>query len=92
MDWQVSTKESEYRTLLNLKNVLEVSKDRMMGTQDYLVGMYYEIESRRFKNTIDEKVVYGWRDDVGVQTDMFAQAAASDEPFGPPLSDSELPF
>ena len=56
-------------------NVLEVSKDRMMGTQDYLVGMYYEIESRRFKNTNDENRVYGWRDDIGVQIDMFDQAA-----------------
>ena len=54
-------------------NVLEVSKDRMMGTQDYLVGMYYEIESRRFKNTNDEKRVYGWRDDIGRQTDMFEE-------------------
>lgn len=80
------------QTFFNFSNVLEVAKDRMMGTQDYLVGMYYEIESRRFKNTNDEKVVYGWRDDVGVQTDMFAQAEAHDDPFGPPLSDSELPF
>ena len=80
------------QTFFKFSNVLEVSKDRMMGTQDYLVGMYYEIESRRFKNTIDEKVVYGWRDDVGMQTDMFAQAAASDEPFGPPLNENEVPF
>jgi len=76
-------------------NVLEVSKDRMMGTQDYLVGMYYEIESRRFKNTNDEKRVYGWRDDIGVQTNMFEEpatpTATSDEmPFGAPTDD--VPF
>ena len=78
------------QTFFKFSNVLEVSKDRMMGTQDYLVGMYYEIESRRFKNTIDEKLVYGWREQPK-QTDMFADTN-SDDPFGPPLSDSELPF
>lgn len=79
-------------------NVLEVSKDRMMGTQDYLVGMYYEIESRRFKNTNDEKRVYGWRGDIGVQTDMFAEpvgqatvTTTTDMPFAPPGSD-DTPF
>lgn len=82
-------------------NVLEVSKDRMMGTQDYLVGMYYEIESRRFKNTNDEKRVYGWRGDIGVQTDMFAEEATAKPmptvnadngmPFAPP-SEDDTPF
>ena len=82
-------------------NVIEVAKDRMMGTHDLLVGMYYEQESRRFKNTNDEKREYGWRDDVGRQTDMFADYSAmasqtteedADNLFGPPLSESELPF
>ena len=75
-------------------NVLEVSKDRMMGTQDYLVGMYYEIESRRFKNSNDEKRVYGWRDDIGKQTDMFDEpdsVTGSDMPFAAP-TDDDAPF
>ena len=71
-------------------NVLEVSKDRMMGTQDYLVGMYYEIESRRFKNTNDEKRVYGWRDDNGVQAHMFDDVT-QDMPFGGPIEE-DAPF
>ena len=70
-------------------NVIEVSKDRMMGTQDYLVGMYYEIESRRFKNTNDEKRCYGWRDDIGQQQDMFEEPK-SDLPFDAPID--EVPF
>lgn len=41
-------------------NVVEVAKNRMYGIVDYMVGMYYEIESRRFKNMIDEKIVYNW--------------------------------
>lgn len=86
-------------------NVIEVAKDRMMGTQDYLVGMYYEMESRRFKNSEDERIFYGWRDDIGVQQDMFDDSVAmpskhtglsvainDDDPLGPPIEDSELPF
>lgn len=74
-------------------NVIEVSKDRMMGTQDYLVGMYYEIESRRFKNSNEERIIYGWRDDIGVQQDMFADTNINDDdPLGPPVPDNELPF
>lgn len=89
------------QTFFKFSNVLEVSKDRMMGTQDYLVGMYYEIESRRFKNTIDEKVVYGWRNDIGVQTNMYAEEATAkpmpaqnttnDMPFAPPTGE-DAPF
>ena len=81
------------KTFFNFGNVLEVAKNRMMGVQDFLCGMYYEIESRRFKNTNEEKVVYGWRDDVGKQQDMFADTDTNgDDPFGPPIPDSELPF
>jgi len=41
-------------------NVLEVAKNRMWGIVDLMVGMQYEIESRRFKNTLDETIHYGW--------------------------------
>lgn len=43
-------------------NCIEVCKNRMFGVVDYLVGMYYEIESRRFKNTMDEQVIYKWQE------------------------------
>jgi hypothetical protein len=85
-------------TFFNFSNVIEVAKDRMMGTQDYLVGMYYEVESRRFKNTNEERIVYGWRGDIGTQQEMFAdepvqhQQIENDRPFGDTLPESELPF
>lgn len=79
------------QTFFNYSNVLEVSKDRMWGTQDFLVGMFYEIESRRFKNTNDEKKVYGWRSGIASQPDMFEESRDS-MPFGPTLSDDEMPF
>ena len=41
-------------------NVIEIAKNRMFGAVDVLVGLHYEEESRRFKNTIDEDVRYGW--------------------------------
>lgn len=76
------------RTFFNFGNVIEVVKNRMMGVQDFLCGMFYEIESRRFKNTNEENVVYGWNDNIGVQQEIFA----SDMPFDTPLSSDELPF
>ena len=54
-----SDKVTQYMTY---SNVLEVAKNRQMGIVDHLVGMYYELESRRLKNTIAEHVVYGWQE------------------------------
>lgn len=53
-------KVTQYMTY---SNVLEVAKNRQMGIVDHLVGMYYELESRRLKNTIAEHVVYGWQEE-----------------------------
>ena len=71
-------------TYFNYGNVVEVAKDRMMGVQDFLCGLYYEMESRRFKNTNDERVIYGWRDDIAVQQTMFTEQASNDMPFASP--------
>jgi archaellum biogenesis ATPase FlaH len=57
-DFLGSAKIQEYS---GFGNCVEVCKNRMFGVVDFLVGMYYEIESRRFKNDINEKVVYGWQ-------------------------------
>ena len=70
-------------------NVVEVAKNRMMGAQDILCGMYYEIESRRFLNERDEQRVYGWRDDVGIEQNVFGNEDT--RPFPVPESD-DLPF
>ena len=55
-----SAKVQEYNAF---GNCIEVCKNRMFGIVDYLVGMYYEIESRRFKNDINENIRYGWQDE-----------------------------
>ena len=52
--------QGEMRRLESFGNVIEICKNRMFGIDGVLVGMHYEIESRRFKNTPDENIVYGW--------------------------------
>lgn len=55
-------------------NVIEISKNRMYGICDVLVGLHYEIESRRFKNDPNENIRYGWeRDPVQGQMSFDAQ-------------------
>lgn len=53
-------------------NVLEVAKNRQFGVVDHLVGMYFEMESRRLKNSVAEHIIYGWQEQ-GVQEE-FPQA------------------
>lgn len=48
---------------MQYSNVLEVAKNRQMGVVDHLVGMYYEVESRRLKNSVAEHIVYGWQEE-----------------------------
>ena len=47
---------------LGYSTVIELCKNRSFGIVDLLVGMYYEQESRRLKNTIAEHIRYGWED------------------------------
>lgn len=58
--------EGMVQEYMGFSNVLEVAKNRQMGVVDHLVGMYYEIESRRLKNTIAEHIVYGWSNEQSV--------------------------
>lgn len=41
-------------------NVIEIAKDRDGGLQDYFIPLYYEIESKRLKNSFAENKIYGW--------------------------------
>jgi len=41
-------------------NVIEIAKDRDNGTMDYFVPLYYEIETKRLKNSRSENKIYGW--------------------------------
>lgn len=54
--------EDKIQQYLEYSNILEVAKNRQLGVVDYLVGMYYEPESRRLKNSIAEHIIYGWQE------------------------------
>lgn len=41
-------------------NVLAVEKNRLYGVVDFMCGFHYDQASRRFKNSADEYVHYGW--------------------------------
>ena len=66
--------EAEIQKYQTFDTVVEVCKNRMLGVQDYLVGMYYESESRRLKNEISEHIIYGWEEQPK-QTSAFTQNA-----------------
>lgn len=52
--------KTEINRFQGFGNVIEVAKNRMFGAVDLMVGMHYEIESRRFKNAEYEDKQYGW--------------------------------
>lgn len=56
--------ETEASKYANYGNVIETCKNRDLGVQDYLVGLYYEVESKRFLNDKTENKVYGWQDNI----------------------------
>ena len=76
-------------------NVLEVAKNRQFGVVDHLVGMYYEVESRRLKNSVAEHIVYGWEDEPVQQSfvDEFSSVPAEfDNNVPPPTIEDYDPF
>ena len=56
--------KNEIQRYQGFGNVIEVCKERLYGVVDLMVGMHYEIESRRFKNEINEVIHYGWENET----------------------------
>lgn len=54
--------ETTQRLMDTYDNVMEVAKNRSFGVVDLLIGLFFERESRRLKNTKEEHIVYGWDD------------------------------
>ena len=96
--------QGEIQRFQGFGNVIEVAKNRMYGIVDLMVGMQYEIESRRFKNTAEENTQYGWEREPTQSTMSFDNNTAQvsnyittqpenngvDEnlPFGAPMDDA----
>lgn len=49
-------------------NIIEIAKNRDYGTTDYIVGLFYEPETRRFKNSRAENIHYDWEDKLEYET------------------------
>lgn len=81
-------------SLTGYGNCVEIAKNRMWGVVDCICGMYYEVESRRFKNTLDEDIHYGWEGEITLYSDPRPDMRLidSDMPFDPPLTDESVPF
>lgn len=50
-------------------NIVEVCKNRFVGSVDNIFGYYYELETKRFMQSKTEHVVYDWNPPV-IQQDM----------------------
>ena len=75
---------------------MEWCKNRSYGIVDYLVGMYYEVETKRFKNSIAEHIVYGWEngDEQNESTQIQQELEMeqnSEMPFNP-FDGGDAPF
>lgn len=88
-------KVTEY---MNYSTVLEIAKNRQFGIVDFLIGMYYENESRRLKNSIAEHIVYDWEEQP-VQSEISsatiiepAKEFAIEESVSFSVIDEECPF
>lgn len=47
-------------------NTIEICKCRDRGNAvDTFIKLYFEVESRRFKDSIAESTIYGWQDELG---------------------------
>lgn len=73
-------------------NYIEVVKNRMFGVVDRMYGLYYEPETRRFNNVIDENFIYDWDVNAKAQEgNLFNGNTPSDLPFAPTTTD-KAPF
>ena len=54
--------EAKVAGLMGYDVVLEVVKNRSIGVTDYLIGLYYEPETRRIKNDMAENIIFGWQE------------------------------
>jgi len=70
----VAFKWKEDDPLYQCDNVIEICKDRDLGTQDVFIPLYFEISCKRLKNSQHEHKNYGWvKDDGGFGDDDWIE-------------------
>ena len=66
----------------DFSNIVEVCKNRFIGSVDNIFGYYYEMETKRFMQSKTEHVVYDWNPPV-IQQDMnFDDFATTNDEWG----------
>lgn len=63
--------------LFNASNVIEIAKDRDTGYQDVFVPLYFEVETKRLKNSEAETKHYGWEE--AKQADKNTEQSPADK-------------
>lgn len=71
-------------------NCISIEKNRAFGICDVLVGMHYEIESRRFKNSEFEDIHYGW-ENIQEQPEMYYEPEEREQ-YEAYEEQSDMPF
>ena len=65
-DYKARTREAygwkDDNELYRADNVIEICKDRDLGWQDIHIPLWFEVETKRLKNSMTEYVHYGWED------------------------------
>lgn len=86
--------QTEIQRFQGYGTVIEICKNRLFGAVDVLVGLQYEIESRRFKNEINENVQYGWEIQATQSTMPFVEQPQPQDPYYPfeQTSEEVAPF
>lgn len=84
-------------SLMVYQEVIEVAKNRSHGLLDDLFGLYYEKETRRFKNHAAESIIYGWAEDETPPREAHYNQESRELPpdplaFPQELSLDEVPF
>lgn len=73
-------------------NIVEVCKNRFVGSVDNIFGYYYEPETKRFMQSRTEHVVYGWNPPI-IQQDMnFDEFTESNNEWRVNDFDDDLPL
>lgn len=87
--------EGVIRQYVGFSGCIEVCKNRLYGVVDYLVGMFFEQETRRFKNTEQENIHYGWEEEPEQPYIEYGSTDISDDnstmPFNMPTGE-QAPF
>lgn len=77
-------------------NVIEVCKNRLYGAVDELIDLYYEPESRRFKNYASEAKEYGWNTNASpannIESKQEINNANDADPLGGEPISEDAPF